>query len=71
MSKLYAQIQRARLLEQQHQAVAHALLEQGRDAIQARSAAGDEQRLRLIPVIGPTPGTIPNTRPDQSRITRR
>lgn len=36
-----------------------------------RSAAGDEQRLRNIPALGPgCPGAIPGTRPDHA-ITRR
>jgi hypothetical protein len=34
----------------------------------ARGAAGDPQRLRNIPVIGGSPGAIPNTRPDTMRL---
>lgn len=37
-----------------------------------RSAAGDEQRLRNIPALGPgCPGAIPGTRPDHAILIRK
>lgn len=60
---------RRRHLEREHALlVARALLESPdrvHPRVAARSAPGDEQRLRHIPVIGSVGGAIPGTRADR------
>lgn len=45
----------------------HATSTPPRPRITAHAAPGDQQRLRLLPAIGPNaPGAIPGTRPDHN-----
>lgn len=62
MSKFYARVQRAR------RAKIEAAIPVAR--IEARGNPLDEQRARLIPILGPMGGggAIPGTRPDAQRL---
>lgn len=62
MSRFFARVQRARNAKSESPTPAV--------RIEARSTALDEQRARLIPILGPMGGggAIPGTRPDAQRL---
>lgn len=71
MSRLLARLQRQKLEAEQRRLVDEALLTADRRHVDPRTAEGDPERLRGIPVIGRgVGGAIPGTRPDLAVLRR-